>query len=120
VKNEKENWGVSLEFGPNGQAIAIDRGTILYLCKEAYDENDITPSELIEYLLKNNIIKLANQELYDYIRANSDLFNLKSYPVHTVLEPMEANSRLEWSSEEEEIDATVADRFVLVTDKLTL
>jgi hypothetical protein len=38
----------------------------------------------------------------------------------TVLKPMEVNSRLEWSSEEEEIDATVADRFVLVADKMTL
>jgi len=33
VKNEEEGWSVSLEFGANGHATAIDAGTILLVSK---------------------------------------------------------------------------------------
>ena len=100
VKNDKENWSISLEFGPKGNAHAFDAGTILYLCDEAYDGNDIKPYRLIEYLVQNNVIQLADKELYDFIQKNPNF--------------------REWSSEEEEIDATVADRFIYIEEPLEI
>ena len=94
IKNDKEQWSVTLEFGPKGKTHAFDAGTILYLCDEVYDENDIKPSNLIEYLVQNNVIQLADKKLYDFIQKNPNF--------------------REWSSDKEEIDATVADRYVFI------
>ena len=94
IKNDEENWSISLEFGPNGEASAIDAGTILYLCDKTYDKNDIKPSKLIEYLVQNNVIQLVNKKLYDFIQKNPNF--------------------REWNSDKEEIDATVADKFIVI------
>jgi hypothetical protein len=90
VKNEEENWKIDLEFGPTGNVLAFDKGTICYLLNEKIDVCD----NLIDYLVGEKIIKLINKELYVL---------MNTYPTY--------NS---WVSLEEEIDASVADRYMVV------
>ena len=91
VKNEEEGWSSTLEFGPNGKALAFDKGTLCYLLSVHMDACD----DFIKKLQKENIIKLADEKLYSLLQENPN-FN-------------------DWSSEEEEIDASVADKFVVIS-----
>jgi len=90
VKNEEEGWNSTLEFGPKGETLAFDKGTICHILSVHMDYCD----ELIKLLIENNIIKFANKELYNLLKENPN-YN-------------------DWNSEEEEIDAIVADRFVVM------
>jgi hypothetical protein len=90
VSNKEENWTIDLEFGPQGNALAFDKGTICHLLNEKVDDCD----SFIDYLVAENIIKLIDKELYMLI---------KTYPQY--------NS---WISEKEEIDASVADRYMVI------
>ena len=96
VKNEEEGWSSSLEFGPKGKTLSFDKGTLCYILSVHMDKCD----EFIESLLQQNIIKIADKELYDFIQKNPNF--------------------REWSSEEEEIDAIVADRFVYIEEPLEI
>ena len=90
IKNEEENWAIDLEFGPKGNALAFDKGTICYLLNEKMNVCD----DFINYLVDEKIIKLINEELYMLVKA---------YPKY--------NS---WVSIEEDIDASVADRYMVI------
>lgn len=90
VKNEEENWIIDLEFGPMGNVLAFDKGTICYLLNEKLDVCE----NLIDYLMGKKIIELINKELYEQMRICPKYNN--------------------WVSEEEEIDASVADRYMVI------
>lgn len=79
---------VDLEFGPKGQALAFDKGTICYIL-------DITLEcdELINILQRNNIITLADRELYEIWLSNQEQI---------------------FENEYDEIDISVADRYILL------
>lgn len=91
IKNDKEEWSVTLEFGPKGKTLAFDKGTLCYTLSIHIDNCD----DIIQILLQKNIIKFANEKLFNLLEENPNFNN--------------------WhSEEEEEIDATVADRFIVV------
>ena len=96
LKNNKEQWSVTLEFGPKGKTLSFDKGTLCYILSVHMDKCD----EFIESLLQQNIIKMADKELYDFIQKNPNF--------------------REWSSEEDEMDAIVADRFVYIEEPLEI
>jgi len=94
VKNDQENWSVSLEFGPNGEALALDEGTIRYLCYDNYNEDyDIKPDKLIGCLVENGIIRLADERLYNLTKKNFNLNDL---------------------SDKETMDLSVAHRYIFI------
>ncbi len=90
IKNEKENYKVDLEFGPKGNTLAFDKGTICHLLNEKIDICD----EFISCLIDKKIIKLIDEKLYKLV---------KNYPKYK-----------DWTSIEEEIDASVADRYMVI------
>jgi len=92
MKNDKEGWNITLDFGPKGNTLAFDMGTLCYELSIDMRNCD----HFIQILLQNNVIKLADEKLYNLLKDNPN-FN-------------------DWHSEEEEIDAMVADRFILIED----
>ena len=92
MKNKEENWEIDLEFGPKGNALAFGKETICYLLNEKVGACD----SFIDYLVAENIIKRIDKKLYALTRT------YQKY-----------NS---WVSVQKEIDASVADRYMVVED----
>jgi len=79
---------VDLEFGPNGQVLAFDKGTICHILGQM-SKCDV----LIKNLEEENIIALADQRLYEILCSGN---------------------REQVQNEYEDIDLSVADRYILV------
>ena len=94
VKNDSEHWKVELEFGPQGAFQAFDKYTLCNHLGFSVDECDDAISDLI----KCGFIRLVDEELFKLINEQPD---------YTA-----------WISEKQEIDATVADRYILVKEYL--
>lgn len=89
VKNDKEEWSVDLEFGPKGIVSAFDKHSLCHLL----NYEDAKCDRLINQLSEKKIIQLCDYELYRILSDNPDFNN--------------------WRSTEQEMDACVADRYML-------
>lgn len=90
IKNETEGWKTEIEFGPGGAYYAFDKYTLCHQLGFPLNKCD----DVISILEKSSLIRLADEKLYSLTG--------------------EARPGHEFTSENEEIDASVADRYVFL------
>ncbi len=89
IKNELEGWETELEFGPRGQYHAFDKYTLCHELGFTVGECESVISELES----DGIILLADAEFFELTKRQP--------------------RNIRWESEEDDIDACVADRYVV-------
>jgi hypothetical protein len=91
LNNNIENWSIDIEFGPKGEYAAYDKYTLCKILDFSIDECE----SLISVLMNDGVIRLADKGLFEKLNLS--------------------NVENSWSSVEEEIDVSVADRVVLIS-----